>query len=202
MERNTLYTEKDCSATGSHCNIQGKVVVIGQDNPERQLYFCLCGNGASANPSGVAVFLVSLRTGEFALKNRSEVIGILKPELLPDSAKLQLSQIRPVGALDLKNHEPKYSGYSFLPDGRYAAGVWLCSEQEVMDYIEMQKPYQHRIMICDRNDFCVLELREGQLLYPGEEAMEAFRQEAQAVAPYPLSRHSDLDEGNGGMTMT
>ena len=104
MERNTLYTEKDCSATGSHCNIQGKVVVIGQDNPERQLYFCLCGNGASANPSGVAVFLVSLRTGEFALKNRSEVIGILKPELLPDSAKLQLSQIRPVGALDLKNH--------------------------------------------------------------------------------------------------
>jgi hypothetical protein len=41
-------------------------------------------------------------------------------------------------------------------------------------------------MICDRNDFCVLELREGQLLYPSEEAMEAFRQEAQ----------------NGGMTMT
>lgn len=64
--------------------------------------------------------------------------------------------------------------------------VWLCSEQEVMDYIEIQKPYQHRIMICDRNDFCVLELREGQLLYPSEEAMEAFRQEAQ----------------NGGMTMT
>lgn len=144
MERNTRYTAKDCSATGLGCSIQGKVVVLSHDSPEQQLYFCLCGNGAGANPSGSAVFLVSLRTGEFALKNRSEVIGILKPELLPDSAKLQLSQIRPVGALDLKNHEPKYSGYSFLPDGRYASGVWLCTEQEALSYVEMQKPYQHR----------------------------------------------------------
>lgn len=134
MERRSTYTAAGCSATGLGCNIQGKVVVLSHDNPERQLYFCLCGNGAGANPSGSAVFLVSLRTGEFALKNRSEVIGILKPELLPDSAKLQLSQIRPVGALDLKNHESKYSGYSFLPDGRYASGVWLCTEQEALDY--------------------------------------------------------------------
>ncbi|MEA5143385.1 MAG: hypothetical protein VB023_07370 [Oscillibacter sp.] len=185
MERNTLYTEKDCSATGLDCSIQGKVVVISQDNPERQLYFCLCGNGAGANPSGSAVFLVSLRTGEFALKNRSEVIGILKPKFLPDNAKLQLSQIRPVGALDLKNHEPKYSGYSFLPDGRYASGVWLCTEQEALDYVEMQKPYQHRIMLCDRDGFCVLEMENGRLLHPSVEEMEALR-----------------NPENGGMTMT
>lgn len=185
MERKTLYTEKDCSATGLGCSIQGKVVVIGQENPERQLYFCLCGNGAGANPSGSAVFLVSLRTGEFALKNRNEVMGILKPELLPDSAKLQLSQIRPVGALDLKNHEPKYSGYSFLPDGRYASGVWLCTEQEALDYVEMQKPYQHRIMLCDRDDFCVLEMENGRLLHPSGEEMEALQ-----------------NPENGGLTMT
>ena len=185
MERNTLYTDKDCSATGLGCSIQGKVVVISQDTPERQLYFCLCGNGAGANPSGSAVFLVSLRTGEFALKNRSEVIGIVRPELLPDSAKLQLSQIRPMGALDLKNHEPKYSGYSFLPDGRYASGVWLCTEQEALNYVEMQKPYQHRIMLCDRDDFCVLEMENGRLLHPSREEMEALQ-----------------NPQNGGMTMT
>lgn len=185
MGRNTLYIEKDCSATGLGCSIQGKVVVISHDSPERQLYFCLCGNGAGVNPSGSAVFLVSLRTGEFALKNRSEVIGIVKPELLPDSAKLQLSQIRPVGALDLKNHEPKYSGYSFLPDGRYAPGVWLCTEQEALNYVEMQKPYQHRIMLCDRDDFCVLEMESGRLLHPTEKEMEAFR-----------------NPENGGLTMT
>ena len=91
MERRSTYTAADCSATGLGCSIQGKIVVLDQDTPERQLYFCLCGNGAGVNPSGSAVFLVSLRTGEFALKSRSEVIGILNPELLPDSAKLQLS---------------------------------------------------------------------------------------------------------------
>lgn len=185
MERKSAYTSADCSATGSHCSIQGKVVVLSHDNPERQLYFCLCGNGAGANPNGAAVFLVSLRTGEFALKNRSEVIGILKQELLPDSAKLQLSQIRPVGALDLKNHEPKYSGYSFLPDGRYASGVWLCTEQEALSYVEMQKPYQHRIMLCDRDDFCVLEMENGRLLHPSGEEMEALQ-----------------NPENGGLTMT
>ena len=185
MERNTLYTEKDCSATGLDCNIQGKVVVISHDSLDRQLYFCLCGNGAGANPSGSAVFLVSLRTGEFALKTRSEVIGILKPELLPDSAKLQLSQIRPVGALDLKNHEPKYSGHGFLPNGRYACGVWLCTEQEALNYVEMQKSYQHRIMLCDRDDFCVLEMENGRLLHPSQEEMEALH-----------------NPQNGGLTMT
>ena len=184
MERRLTYTAADCSATGLSCGIQGKVVVISHDSQERQLYFCLCGNGAGINPSGSAVFLVSLRTGEFALKNRSEVIGILNPELLPDSAKLQLSQIRPVGALDLKNHEPKYSGYSFLPDGRYASGV--CTEQEALDYVEMQKPYQHRIMLCDRDDFCVLELQDDKLIHPTEKEMEAFQQNSQ----------------DGGMTMT
>lgn len=185
MERKALYTAKDCSATGLGCSIQGKVVVLNHDICERQLYFCLCGNGAGADSNGSALFLVSLHTGEFALKKRSEVIGILKPELLPDSAKLQLSQIRPIGALDLKNHEPKYSGYSFLPDGRYTSGVWLCSEQEVMDYIEIQKPYQHRIMICDRNDFCVLEIQEGKLLHPSQVEMEALQ-----------------NPQNGGLTMT
>ena len=206
MEPKLLYTAADCIETGYDCSLQGKVIVLSRQalrsDYRNQLFFCSGGNGANPNPIGRSVFLTSLSDGENYRFFRSDVLGVLKPELLPESAKLHLSQIRPADALPLERNEPKYSGYSFLPDGRDAAGVWLCSEQEVMDYIEMQKPYQHRIMICDRNDFCVLELREGQLLYPGEEAMEAFRQEAQAVAPYPLSRHSDLDEGNGGMTMT
>lgn len=179
MEAKEIYTASDCAETGSSCSIKGKVVVLNREalphNCQNQLFFCLCGNGAGSNPSGCAVFLGSLYTGEFSLKNRSEVIGILKPKLLPDSAKLQLSQIRPVGALDLKSHEPKYSGCSFLPDDRYTAGVWLCNEKEVMDYIEMQKDYQHRVMICDRDDFCVFEIIKGEIIHPSPEAVEAFR---------------------------
>jgi hypothetical protein len=178
MDAKQLYTEADCIETGSVCSIKGKVVVLNcealQQSCRNQLFYCLCGNGTDVNPKGCAVFLISLSNGELSLKMRNEVLGILKPELLPDSAKLQLSQVRPIGAMNLKSHEPKYSGYSFLPDGRYTAGVWLCSEQEVMDYIEMQRPYQYRVMICDRNDYCVFEMIDGKLVHPQPEVMEEF----------------------------
>ena len=104
-------------------------------------------------------------------------MGIAKPEILTDHARLQLSQIRPAGALDLKSHQPQYSGYCFLPDGRYTSGVWLCSQKEMQEFIEMQMDYQHRIMICDRNDFCVFEMQEGKLLYPTQEMLETHQKE-------------------------
>ena len=122
------------------------------------------------------MFLVNLKNGEFERCIRDHVLGVLKPELLPDEEKLQLSQIRPLGALPLENHEPQYSGYSFLEDGRYAAGVWLCNEKEAMEYVEMQKSYQHRIMLCDRNDFCVWEVRDGRQVYPTQEELDQMRQ--------------------------
>lgn len=170
MEMKTLYTKDDCIKAGDDLSIKGMVVVLDKDilphEYSNQLFYCVNGDGANAKPAGHTIFMVSLMDGAYCRWNRSDVLGFLKPELLPDSAKLQLSQIRPEGALDLKNHEAHYSGYSFLPDGRYAAGVWLCNEKEVMDYVEMQKSYQYRIMICDRKDFCVLEMQNQELLHP------------------------------------
>ena len=95
-------------------------------------------------------------------RNR-DVVGVLRPELLGEKERLQLSQIRPFGALDLHGHSPEYSGYSFLPDGRYASGVWLANPEEVWSYVMMQKDYQYRILICDRDDFAVLEMLEGRM---------------------------------------
>ncbi len=181
METKALYTSADCIRNGYDFPVKGKVVVLDKQvlakGESNQLFYCMGGNGANANPIGRSVFMVSLSSGEFSRWNRSDVVGELKPELLPDSAKLQLSQIRPAGALDLKEHSPEYSGYSFLPDGRYAEGVWLCNEKEVMDYVEMQKSYQHRIMICDRNDFCVLEMKDQVLTYPTAEEFFAFTEQ-------------------------
>lgn len=175
------FTHEDCDQTGYGFSLKDKVVVLPQsvlpeDHPG-QLFFCTGGNGADPTPIGRSVFLISLSTGEPCRFWRSDVFGTLKPELLPDDAKLQLSQIRPSKALDLSDHEPLYSGYSFLPDGRYAAGVWLCSPEEVRDYVEMQKPYQHRVLICDRDDFAVMEVIKGEIIFPSQEDIEAFRQE-------------------------
>jgi hypothetical protein len=184
MTVKTAFTQEDCIETGYAMSIAGKVVVLKPSSlpPERrdgahQLYFCEGGNGSNPNPIDRSIFTVSLADGERARWNRGDVLGILKPELLPDSARLHLSQIRPRGALDPREHEPRYSGYSFLPDGRYASGVWLCSEKEVKDYIEMQKEYQHRVMICDRDGFCVFEMVRGEVIHPLPETIEAFRKE-------------------------
>jgi hypothetical protein len=186
MSEKELFTQEDCLKTGYDIPIDGKVIALKASSlPESlrqakyQLYFCTGGNGSNPNAIGRSIFTVSLVEGEKVRWNRSDVLGILKPELLPDHARLQLSQIRPSGALDLKNHEPQYSGYCFLADGRYTSGVWLCSSKEVQDYIERQKDYQHRVMICDRDDFCVFEMIEGNLIHPSAEDMEAFRKEKQ-----------------------
>ena len=92
------------------------------------------------------------------------------------SERLQLSQIRPFGALDLHGHSPEYSGYSFLPDGRYASGVWLANPEEVWSYVMMQKDYQYRILICDRDDFAVLEMHRGRMIFPDVQSLEQFQQ--------------------------
>ena len=167
-------------------SLGGKVIVLKPAvlpeefrDARHQLYLCTGGFGSNPNPSGRSVFAVSLADGEQVRWNRSDILGIVKPEILSDHARLQLSQIRPSGALDLKSHEPQYSGYCFLPDGRYTSGVWLCSTKEMQDYIEMQKDYQHRVMICDRDDFSVFEMIDGKLIHPSPEAMEAFLKEQQ-----------------------
>lgn len=186
MSEKALFSQEDCLQTGYEMSIGGKVIVLKPSTlseeyreARHQLYFCTGGFGSNPNPSGRSVFAVSLADGEQIRWNRSDILGIAKPEILSDHARLQLSQIRPAGALDLKSHEPQYSCYCFLPDGRYTSGVWLCSAKEVKDYIEMQKDYQHRVMICDRDDFCVFEMIDGKLIHPSSEALEAFLKERQ-----------------------
>lgn len=109
----------------------------------------------------------------------------MKPELLPDRARLQLSQIRP---LDSEvPQDPEFFGYCFLPDGRYAAGVPLADDLEVREYIDTQYAYQHRLMICGCEDCCVFEMVGGKVVFP---------------APEMLEKQSPPDEpGQGGMEM-
>ena len=172
-------TQKDCVKMEKEVSLKGRVVVLlpralPEKHPE-QLFFCTSMEGTE-NPRHSIAHLVSLSTGEVWKCWNQDVVGILKPELLGETARLQLSQIRPLGAKDLREHSPEYSGYSFLPDGRYAAGVWLSDPEEAWEYVMMQKDYQYRIMICNRDDFAVLEMQEGQMLFPDVQTLEEFQQ--------------------------
>lgn len=160
------FTKEDCVQETLPESLTNKVIVLSEDE---QLFFCL-------RDTENALQTASLQNGEISWHRKENVIGLLKPELLPDKAKLQLSQIRPFGAKDLSEHIPEYSGYSFLPDGRYAAGVWLCSPEEVKDYIQMQKDYQYRVLICDSDDFAVMEIVQGEVVFPSE---QDFNEQAQ-----------------------
>ena len=154
------YTAADCVETPSNLLLGGKVVVIYPDIPvvdqQGQIHFCYTDCSLSSNMIR-PVLTVSLSTGEYCQWFREDIIGVLKPELLTDEAKLHLSQIRPnSSAGDVQN--PEYSGYCYLEDGRYSAGVWLRDTQEAVEYAMMQAPFQHRVLICDSDDFAVMEI--------------------------------------------
>jgi len=179
MGNKRIYSEQDCEAVGTEFSIRNNVVVVRRDvqveGMSGQLAFCLGGKGAEPNTSVEHALLVDLITGEHYSLPRADVIGVLYPELLPEEEKMQLSQIRPMGAIPLNGENGMYSGYSFLEDGRYAAGVWLCSESEAMEYVKTQMRYQYRVMLCDRDDFCVLEIVDRHLVYPNKETLGQVR---------------------------
>jgi hypothetical protein len=193
MDEKVFYGKEDCIHTGYDIPIAGKVVILRLSAlPENlrsginQLCLCTGGNGSNPNPIGRSVFTVSLADGEHVRWNRSDILGILKPELLPDRARLQLSQIRPVAGPTQQSESPAYCGYCFLPDGRYTSGVPLSDIQEVQAYIDIQREYQHRVMICDSEDNCVFEMIGGKVIFPTQETIELCRGEQSAPdAPEP-----------------
>lgn len=182
METKKIYTGQDCAETGEGMHFAGRVILLQAAslperlrNAEHQLYFCVGGSGSIPDWTGNELQAVSLFDGELVNCNRSDVLGIAKPEVLSDMARLQLSQIRPLDSEIPK--VPEFFGYCFLPNGRYAAGVPLSDELKVREYIDIQRAYQHKLMICDQDDCCVLEIIDGEIIYPTPEILEAHQKE-------------------------
>ena len=71
---------------------------------------------------------------------------------------------------------PRIFWIQFSAGWSYASGVWLANPEEVWSYVMMQKDYQYRILICDRDDFAVLEMLEGRMIFPDVQSLEQFQQ--------------------------
>lgn len=98
-DENPLYGPEDCTCTGYGMFIAGRVAVLKPEALSEgvgQLIFCTGGAGSDPNAVDCLVHAVSLSNGKCVSKKRNEILGLLKPELLPDNARLQLSQIRPL----------------------------------------------------------------------------------------------------------
>ncbi len=162
----SIYDKLHC-INADHVSIKRKVVLLRKhafSDRESRIFYCLGGLGANIQYSDGTIRLVDLMNAEVVMGKRQDVMGIVRPEELTDQARLQISRITPCyGCRD--GREAAYRGVAFLPDGRFTDGVYLDNWRAVMAYVGLQKEYQYRIEIYDRQDqcvFCTYRDRKGE----------------------------------------
>ena len=98
---NEPITAEGCEVISHQHDLKGKVVVIKPENLRReyrratcQLQLCTGGFGASPNSRGSACFCTELYSGKTSRFERSDILGIIAPEKLPEWAKHYLEVVR------------------------------------------------------------------------------------------------------------
>lgn len=59
-----------------------------------------------------------------------------------------------------------FLGYCYLHDGTHTDPVHLKGMEAVKAYISLQLPLQHKVVICDSDDYIIFESLEGQVVFP------------------------------------
>ena len=97
----TPITKDGCQVLEADDRIKNKVVVIRADvfKPEyqistKQLQLCTGGFGAEPNSRGSACFCTNLYSGKEARFERSDILGVIEKDNLPDWAKERLDVVQ------------------------------------------------------------------------------------------------------------
>ena len=98
---NEPITAEGCEIFSHQHDLKGKVVVIKPEILRReyrratcQLQLCTGGFGASPNSRGSACFCTELYSGKTSRFERSDILGTIEPEKLPEWAKHYLEVVR------------------------------------------------------------------------------------------------------------
>ena len=98
---NAPITAEGCEVISYQDDLKGKVVVIKPEilRPEyrratSQLQLCTGGFGASPNSRGTACYCTELYSGKTSCFQRSDILGTIAPEKLPEWAKHYLEIVR------------------------------------------------------------------------------------------------------------
>lgn len=96
-----VLNKDDVEPLTSDMDIEHQVIVIKSDvflreyrYSQKQLYFCVGGFGAKPNSRGRAVMCNSVDTNEHRRFDRSDVLGIIKADRIPDWAKSKIAEIQ------------------------------------------------------------------------------------------------------------
>ncbi|MBQ8504271.1 MAG: hypothetical protein IJ491_08345 [Clostridia bacterium] len=97
----TPITKDGCQVLKADDSIKNKVVVIRADvfKPEyqistKQLQLCTGGFGAEPNSRGSACFCTNLYSGKESRFERSDILGVIEKDDLPDWAKERLDEVQ------------------------------------------------------------------------------------------------------------
>ena len=98
---NAPITAEGCKAISYRDDLNGKIVVIKPEilRPEyrratSQLQLCTGGFGASPDSRGTACYCTQLYSGKTSYFQRSDILGTIAPEKLPEWAKHYLEIVR------------------------------------------------------------------------------------------------------------
>lgn len=101
IKNNNELTQKDCTPALWEDSIEGKVVVIAGEALKRefryasyQLMLCTGGFGAQAEAKGRTCYCTNLFDGKKSSFYRSDILGVIEPDKLPEWAKTRLEAIK------------------------------------------------------------------------------------------------------------
>ena len=110
----TPITKDGCQVLEADDRIKNKVVVIRADvfKPEyqiatKQLQLCTGGFGAEPNSRGSACFCTNLYSGKEARFERSDILGVIEKDKLPDWAKERLEAVQRERAARRKENDAR-----------------------------------------------------------------------------------------------
>ena len=98
---NAPITAEGCEVISYQDDLKGKIVVIKPEILRReyrratcQLQLCTGGFGASPNSRGTACYCTQLYSGKTSCFQRSDILGTIAPEKLPEWAKHYLENVQ------------------------------------------------------------------------------------------------------------
>lgn len=137
-----LFDSHQCEPDSfSNLDYEGKVLVLSPDtlneahlDPHNQLWLAHDGFGCSPHAIGRSIRCTCLGDGEQTRWNRSDFIGVLSPDYLPDWAKAKLSELG-VGNIPMSRADLEKSLSQKIESGwqSFTQNILSLSPQEIME---------------------------------------------------------------------
>ena len=169
-----VYAETDCIAPDDIRGYELLVVRNGMKKRGSGQMLCLVTEADTSFSKLESRFpVLDVRKNQRMYCNKRDIMGVLNPERISEKDCLLLGLIKPIEDTGVQKGKPiGFFGYCFLKNGTYQGAVHLSSKRELEAYVKLQSRYQYRLMICDSDDYIVLEVEEGSVVFPTKEMLE------------------------------